>query len=352
MMKIITGYFEIYDLTMAIYFSFNTDVTRVLKILGVEYTPSKEMLSFRDKLLKSLDWSTRIYTTFMNELGVIAPILFPVRAKMVDKTIVKIEDSLDFNDETLKIIRERFIQVLSVRRLKISPDDVKKMIEEKPGELTRRVEEIEGISRDSKWFINQLLFFPRTALDFLESNTWKMLKIYEESGLRSVNFSEIGKFMKSYQSEMINNSIRNYFEYYDIHPDESKPLYVALQNSVPHTNSGLMTYPSFHLLIMGLGEITKDFSESIPLEDRVRNVLKVIGDETRFKIIQYLFDKPATQKELAEVTGLSKSTISYHISLLFKASLVDIDVFNNIVMLRRETIKKLVKNLKSILNLR
>ena len=80
--------------------------------------------------------------------------------------------------------------------------------------------------------------------------------------------------------------------------------------------------------------------------------MKVIGDETRFKIIQYLFDKPATQKELAEATGLSKSTISYHISLLFKASLVDIDVFNNIVILRRETIKKLVKNLKSILNLR
>ena len=57
----IAGYFEIYDLTMAIHFSLNTGpVEKVLKTLGVDYEPTKELIDFRDTLLQDSEWTTRM----------------------------------------------------------------------------------------------------------------------------------------------------------------------------------------------------------------------------------------------------------------------------------------------------
>lgn len=355
-MEIISGYFEIYDLTMAINFSFNTGpVEKVLKTLGVEYRPSRELLKFKGILSSNMNWSMRMYTTCMNELGVIAPILFPIRQKMQDGTIVTIEESLDISEESLGLLRERFINVLASRRLNVSYDELSRLLEVDPNLVARKIEEIEGISKDTVWFINQLLFFPKTALDFLETNTLKLLKIYEESGLRNTNISLVKNFLGEYSLSVIKDSLKNYLDYYDLVPDEDfetgKPFYVALQNSVSRSNSGLMTYPNFNLLIMGVEEITKDFAGKIPVEQRLKSVLKVISDETRFKILKFLSSKPATQKEIVEYTGLTKSTISYHISLMFKASLIDIDMFNNVATVRNETVKRLVKETRNLLKL-
>lgn len=352
-MEMITGYFEIYDLTMAIYFSLNTGpVEKVLKTLGVDYKPPQELLIFRERLLQNIDWPTRTYTTFMNELGVMAPILFPIRQKMLDGTSITIEESLNITGEGIRIIQDRFIQVLADKRLKISYEELKEMISKDPGGLSKAVEELDGISSDTIWFINQLLFFPNTAMDFLIANTLKILKNYEESGLRSLNANAISEYLESNSPQKIKDAFMNYLDYYDISPDETKPLYISLQNSVSHTNSGLMSYPTFHLLIMGLREVTEDFSGRIPREIRLQSLLKVLSDETRFKILKKLNRKPSTQKELVEFTGLAKSTISYHMGLLFKASLVDIDPFSNIVLVRRETVRKAASDIRNLLQMR
>ncbi|AKI97235.1 ArsR/SmtB family transcription factor [Kosmotoga pacifica] len=351
-MEIVAGYFEIYDLMMAIYFAFHSEpVRKSLKSLGVDFNPSPELLAFRDAVMKELDWSTRIYTAFMNEFGVISPILFPVKHKMVDGTAVKIEESIELSPELMEKIRDRFITVLAVRRLNMESRELKKLLANSPFTVTEKIDEIEGISADSKWFANQLLLFPAKAMEFLASNTRKILKIYEKTGLREKNLRTLKNFFASTSSELIKNSIVNYLDYYDLLPDSSRPLYVTLQNSVPRSNSGLMSYPTFHLLIMGVEEITKDFINKIPQEYRLSNLLKAIGDSTRFEILRYLSRNPATQKDLADFTGLNKSTISYHINLLFKASLIDIDVFNNIISLRMETIKKLTKTLNEAFEL-
>ena len=355
-MEIISGYFEIYDLTMAINFSFNTGpVERALKTLGVDYSPSRELIKFKGMLNSNMNWSMKIFTTCMNELGVIAPILFPLRQKMQDGTIVTIEESLDISDDSLKILRERFIAVLASRRLNVSYDELSRMLEVDPSLVSKRIGEIAGISKDTVWFINQLLFFPKTAIDFLETNTLRLLKIYEESGLRRINMAAVKTFLDTNPLTSIKESLTNYLDYYALVPDEdfktSNVFYVAIQNSVSRSNSGLMTYPKFSLLIMGLEEITKDFAGKIPEEQRLRNLLKVISDETRFKILKFLSSRPATQKEIVEYTGLTKSTISYHISLLFKASLIDIDMFNNVASVRKETVKRLVKETRGLLKL-
>lgn len=351
-MKIVAGYFEIYDLMMAIYYAFHSEpVRKSLKSLGVDFDPTPELLAFRNAILKESDWSTRIYTTFMNEFGVISPVLFPVKHKMVDGTAVKIEESIELTPDLMEIIRDRFITVLAVRRLNMKSQELKKLLETSPFTVTEKVEEIEGISADSKWFVNQLLLFPVKAIEFLTSNTRKILKIYEKTGLRSKNLRKVNDFFSSTDPKVIKNSISNYLDYYDLIPDASRPLYVTLQNSVPRSNSGLMSYPTFHLLIMGVEEITKDFIRKIPQEYKLKNLLKAIGDNSRFEILRYLATKPSTQKELADFTGLNKSTISYHINLLFKASLIDIDVFNNVITLRKETLRKLSKTISEIFGL-
>ncbi len=351
-MNIIYGYFEIYDLTMAIHYVYNTSsVEKALKVLGVDFKPSKELVKFKTLLNRNINWSTKIYTTFMNELGVIAPIIFPVKIKMADRSLVTIEDTLCLSKEHFEKIRERFIKVLAVRRLNVSYEDLTNLIKNDPNNVKDRVNGISGISDNSRWFINQLLFFPDTARDFLDSNTESLLKMYEESELRNRNLSEVKKFISNNSRERVVESITNYFDYYGLSPDPDKPLYVALQNSVSRTNSGLMTYPSFHLLILGIDEITKDFAKKISTEERMQKLLKVIGDKTRFEILRYLSNKPSTQKELVQHTRLSKSTISYHTSLLFKASLIDIDVFNNVAHVRNDTFKRVLGDLRKLLKL-
>jgi DNA-binding transcriptional ArsR family regulator len=346
----IAGYFEIYDLTMAIHFSLNTGpVEKVLKTLGVDYEPTKELIDFRDTLLQDSEWTTRMYTTFMDELGVMAPILFPIKQKMLDGMVVTIEESLNISDEGLQMIRDRFIQVLADRRLKVSYETLLKMLLEQPSEVARAIDTIEGISTDTIWFINQLLFFPRTAMDFLVANTLKILKLYEKSGLRELNLKTIRNYFENQSSQKIKDAFLNYLDYYDIAPDESKPLYIALQNSVSRTNSGLMTYPTFHLLIMRLEEVTQDFSGRIPKEVRLQSLLKVLSDETRFRILKRLNFQPVPQKRLVEFTGLAKSTISYHMGLLFKSSLIDIDPFSNIVSVRKETLRKAAADIRNLL---
>ncbi|MGC9321795.1 MAG: ArsR family transcriptional regulator [Kosmotogaceae bacterium] len=352
-MEMIAGYFEIYDLTMAIQFSLNTGpVENVLKTLGVDYEPSAQLMEFRELLLKDGEWSTRMYTTFMNELGVMAPILFPIRQKLQDGMIVKIEESLNVKDEGLELIKDRFIQVFADRRLRISHHDLKKMILEEPQKVSKAVEAIGGTSADTIWFINQLLFFPKTAMDFLSSNTLRILDYYERSGLRELNMGLVKGYMENNSPQKVKDAFSNFLDYYGITLDESKPLYITLQNSVPHTNSGLMTYPTFHLLIMGLEEVTEDFSGRIPEEVRLRSLLKVLSDETRFKILKRLSKEPALQKDLVEFTGLAKSTISYHMGLLFKSSLIDIDPFSSIICVRRETISRAVADIRNLLNIK
>lgn len=352
-MEMITGYFEIYDLTMAIHFSLNTGpVEKVLKTLGIDFEPSKQLLGFREKLLQDTEWPTKTYITFMNELGVMAPILFPIRQKMLDNTVVSIEESLGVSDEGLEVIRERFSQVLADKRLKVPFHAFQEMLLNEPERVSRAIESISGISTDTVWFINQLLFFPKTAMDFLVANTLKILKIYEESGLRELNLKLINVYLNGHSPQKIKDAFYNYLDYYDIAPDESKPLYITLQNSVPHTNSGLMTYPTFHLLIMGLEEVTEDFSDKISKEVRLGNLLKVLSDETRFKVLKKLNLQPATQRELVEFTGLAKSTVSYHMGLLFKSSLIDIDPFTNVVFVRKETIRKAAADIRNLLQLK
>jgi biotin operon repressor len=52
------------------------------------------------------------------------------------------------------------------------------------------------------------------------------------------------------------------------------------------------------------------------------HLLKVIGDETRLRILGAIADQPRTGKDLAQLTGLSAATISHHMRKLVDAGIV------------------------------
>jgi len=352
-METITGYFEIYDLTTAVYFSYyNSQISKVLNKFGIKQNITNELIKFKDLLKKERDWSLKIFITCLNELGVIVPILFPVNQKIVDGEFVSIEDSLDINYEELKIIQERFIDVVAQRRMEVSSEDLRKLIKHNPEKVSSLVSKINGISKDTVWFIKEFIFYPKSAFDFLKKNIQKILKIYENTNLRSLNKDRVICFLSKTPKEKIFNALDNFFDYYSFIPgedfDSDKPFFVLLQNSISHMNLGLMEYPSFNLVIMGIDEVNEDFAFKFSPEQRLDNILKVISDSTRFSLLKYLNKNPSTQKKLVDYTGLTKSTISYHINMMKKTSIIDIDAFNNIVKVRKEPLKKVHLDLKKL----
>ena len=109
-----------------------------------------------------------------------------------------------------------------------------------------------------------------------------------------------------------------------------------------------MTYPTFHLLIMGLEEVTEDFRAESCRKSGYGVFLRCFPDETRFKILKRLSKEPALQKDLVEFTGLAKSTISYHMGLLFKSSLIDVDPFSSIICVRKETVRRAAADIRNL----
>lgn len=61
--------------------------------------------------------------------------------------------------------------------------------------------------------------------------------------------------------------------------------------------------------------------ESIPLEDRVQ-LLKIMADETRLRILGLIAEAPRTGKQLAEALQLTPPTISHHMRRLTVAGIV------------------------------
>lgn len=352
-MKIITGYFEIYDLTTAVYFAYNNyQISKILNKFGIKQYIPTELISFKDSLKKEIDWSLKIFTTCLNELGVMTPILFPVRQKISDGEIVSIEDSLKISDYELKIIQERFIDVVAQRRMEVSPTGLRDLIKDNPEKVSLLISKINDISKDTVWFIKELIFYPESAFDFLKKNIQKILEIYERTNLRKLNNNKLRNFFSNTPNEKVYTALENFFDYYSFIPGEDfsidKPFFVLLQNSISHMNLGLMEYPTFNLVIMGIDEINEDFANKFSPEKRLDNILKVISDSTRFNLLRYLDKNPSTQKKLVDYTGLTKSTISYHISMMRKTSIIDIDVFNNIVKIRKEPLKKVLLDLKRL----
>jgi len=89
--------------------------------------------------------------------------------------------------------------------------------------------------------------------------------------------------------------------------------------------------------------------------DDVVSFLKILGDETRLKILNLLKNQEMTAKEIEERLGKSQSTISQHLKGLLEARLVEkIDPDDSNKKAKKYTVKdpniiKLLENIKAFI---
>ena len=54
------------------------------------------------------------------------------------------------------------------------------------------------------------------------------------------------------------------------------------------------------------------------MNQNICDILKVIGDPSRFKILQYLLEKPRNVSEIVRAVALQQSLVSHHLKILRK----------------------------------
>ena len=82
--------------------------------------------------------------------------------------------------------------------------------------------------------------------------------------------------------------------------------------------------------------------------DNMVNVMKALGDGSRYEIISLLNEKQLYGQELAEALGLSTATISHHMNLLHTLGIVTIDKVDNKIYykLNREVLKDFILDIQ------
>ncbi|MEB9972497.1 winged helix-turn-helix domain-containing protein [Bacillus cereus] len=98
----------------------------------------------------------------------------------------------------------------------------------------------------------------------------------------------------------------------------TSPMEIVLIPSFYYNTSSLFSYSSdTNTLILVYGLRTVDIAfQQFKNQMKIPEMLKILSDETRIKIIKTLNIAPRYGYELAQELGLSNSTISHHISVL------------------------------------
>lgn len=88
-------------------------------------------------------------------------------------------------------------------------------------------------------------------------------------------------------------------------------------------------------------------------KDNTINLMKAMGDGSRYEILSLLNEKDRYGQELAEAINLSTATISHHMNLLHTLGLVTVEKIDNRMYykLRREALKKFIKDFSGDFNL-
>ncbi|MGM9972939.1 MAG: ArsR/SmtB family transcription factor [Clostridiaceae bacterium] len=87
--------------------------------------------------------------------------------------------------------------------------------------------------------------------------------------------------------------------------------------------------------------------------DHTINIMKAMGDGSRYEILSLLNEKDMYGQELAEAINLSTATISHHMNLLHTLGVVTVEKIDNRMYykLRREALKRFIKDFSGDFNL-
>lgn len=132
------------------------------------------------------------------------------------------------------------------------------------------------------------------------------------------------------------------------------------------TNDEIILFPSYYyniaslfsyldeekrlIYIYGTSQVEYEFTTDVAA-DKVLTAIKVLGDESRVKIIEILNNSPCYGYELSQKLGISSSTISHHLSLLSDIGAINPVREENKVyyQVNKDEIRKLIKYFEDML---
>ncbi|AKI97234.1 ArsR/SmtB family transcription factor [Kosmotoga pacifica] len=205
------------------------------------------------------------------------------------------------------------------------------------------------LSRFSTWFLTQLLIFPEHTKEIFKETLRELLNMYTESGLRTVVTFTAHDTMKKLKRNHLESALIEYLKSSSKEPISSH-IILSIQHLLPGFVSAPVKLEEGTLFLAG--DIQKSFELSeLSLEtDLLKNFLKNLSDQTRFCILKALSGKPMYVAQLASHCGLSKATISHHLTALGRLGILEKknDGKKVYYSLNRDNLRRIIKNIERV----
>lgn len=313
-MKIIPVYLEFVEMIMAC-------KTIVEKDDLNEKSNQKEICDFRNLVEQEGSWSTRVFVKSSRELANCL-ILFSEFPEFPG-SIVPMEESIKNIYRSFGDRMEPFLKGLLVSAGKFDEGKFKDLISKNSKAFTNLIEKDMNLSDDSIWLLNQIIDFPDHAREILKHIFDELKNFYDKSGLRVSNMKVAKESASTFSPEEHLRFSEKILEYYRIFPEPDKPIYILFQNITDIKIPSLHSFSDIQYIIVGNEmEVREKIMYPLIPEHSIRGLLKSLADSTKFQILVSISEEPRYVDELAKLLGLSKATISYHLSALSNLDIV------------------------------
>lgn len=318
-MRLVIGQVEFVDLVLACT-AVNSDKQAEKAQLRSEPRNLDELFSFVEQVESKASWDVRTVASVFADLREEIPVLsgFPLSSKFVE-----LEETIDELDKEFVKRFEMLLFVVLTNKLAVSEDKAEELL--KDGKtLLSALQNTDKLSKNSIWFLSQFVLFPEHLREITLSALNELKRYFESSGLRSY-INEMCRREVSNITENSLNKVLNYF--YGSHVlnfDSEEEFYIYLQFALPDFGTlPIKIFGKRYVVLYGdIESVTrKGFSEFSV--NTVKELLKGLSDPTRFMIIKALSERPKYVDELAAFCGLSKATISHHLSYLQSLGLLE-----------------------------
>lgn len=286
-----------------------------------EKSDSEELIEFARLVESGGNWSVKVFVKACYDLAE-SFVLFAELPEQPGST-VPLEETMRCLKENFNSNIYRVLQGLLLSSGKFSKRDTRDLLSENPRVVMDTIKENLDLSGEALWILSQLTDFPDQAREILIHSLEELKGFYEKTGLGISNRRKFKEATGSLSREEHVRLSKKILEYYDIVPDEDVTIHILFQNIDRNPVAKLYKTLDLQYIVVGNeSSLTEAVMYPLVSEGLVRGLLKNLADPTKLRILISISDEPRYVDELAGLLGLSKATISYHLSALSSMDIV------------------------------
>ncbi|OAA31041.1 hypothetical protein AT15_08685 [Kosmotoga arenicorallina S304] len=297
---------------------------------------------FERDISATATWNTKTLVSAFSELGEI--FLIFASESFEDGDFITLEKSID-NLNAFEENGTRFFSSVIDRFFRNKQQLLKSYSRDK---FLDFLQNQKVLSRSSTWFLSQLLIFPQHTKEIFKESLEKLLQSYERSGLRKEVTCLAHKTLKMLNKEHSRVILIERLRQLSGSSFGGYPV-LSIQHLLPNFAFDPVKLDEGMLFLLGnllSAEKSKYRSRG---SEVLKEFLKDLSDKTRFCILKVLSKEPMYVAQLAEHCGLSKATISHHLSELGKLEILEKSNDGRKVYysLNKENLKKIIEEINN-----